>query len=287
MFLKKSEFIGASIPQNLFQVSQTCIECQQPADLTVLITDAWGTYRKISLCKLHWEQTTKQDNTNEPEPLKVPAAQPELSRQKPGSVVPWPRKLKHGAFILTLFLAGAGTATSQTQRGQLSVTASIESSATYSQGPDGKWTLIVANARDSATVFVPKLRLTSRSEAAKLQKTSSGGASGNEVCSAEKAFFSCGSCRGFSSNTVRPSVCSSSLVSIYRIEIKSDTAVRVCPWPWRLPWSAIACCSDRQARRIQAPEHDRQCSLDSGLRFCLWLDADVHARKPPWRRGSS
>ena len=158
MFLKKDEFIGASIPQHLFQASQTCSECQQPADLTILITDAWGEYKKISLCKLHWEQTTKQDNANEPEPLKDPAAEPEPSRQKPGRVVPWPSKLKHAAFILTLFLTGVGTATSQAQTGQLSVTTSIESSVAYSQGPDGKWTLIVANVKDSATMFVPKNR---------------------------------------------------------------------------------------------------------------------------------
>jgi hypothetical protein len=168
MFLKRGEFIGASIPQHLFQVSQTCKECQQPAELTILITGAWGTYRKISLCRLHWEQTEKQNNANEFESLKIAAAQkPEPSRHKPDSVVLWPPKLKHAAFILTLFLTGAGTATSQTQTGQLSVTARIESSVAYSQGQDGKWTLIVANVKDSPPLFVPKLSKAAEQERSK------------------------------------------------------------------------------------------------------------------------
>lgn len=167
MFLKRGEFIGASIPQHLFQISQTCKECQEPAEFTILITAAWGTYKKISLCKFHWEQTTKQDNASEPEPLKLPAAQPKPSRHKPDSVVPWPPKLKHAAFIVTLFLMGAGTATSQTQTGKLSVTASIESSVTYSQGPDGEWALIVANVKDSAAMFVLKLSKAEEQERSK------------------------------------------------------------------------------------------------------------------------
>ena len=167
MFLKRGEFIGASIPQHLFQISQTCKECQEPAEFTILITAAWGTYKKISLCKFHWEQTAKQDNASEPEPLKLPAAQPEPSRHKPDSVVPWPPKLKHAALILTFFLMGADTATSQTQTGQLSMTASIESSVAYSQGPDGKWTLIVANVKDSASMFVPKLSKAEEQERSK------------------------------------------------------------------------------------------------------------------------
>lgn len=100
MFLKRGEFIGASIPQHLFQVSQTCKECQQPAELTILITGAWGTYRKISVCKFHWEQTKKQNNGNEIESLKIAAAQkPEPSRHKADSVVPWHKKNPHTRFV--------------------------------------------------------------------------------------------------------------------------------------------------------------------------------------------
>lgn len=63
MLLSEGEFIGASIPQHLFLKSVTCKQCQHSARFTVLIAHmgAEGLYRKVPLCKDHWEQAIKED----------------------------------------------------------------------------------------------------------------------------------------------------------------------------------------------------------------------------------
>jgi hypothetical protein len=74
MLLSEDESIGASIPQHLFLIRNTCKQCQQSADFTVLITrlGAQGCpARKVPLCKSHWEQAMKENPTKRPYPPKV------------------------------------------------------------------------------------------------------------------------------------------------------------------------------------------------------------------------
>ena len=51
MLLEKGEFVGASIPEHLFQAPQGCRECRQPAKFTVLVTGAWGAQKGFTLQK--------------------------------------------------------------------------------------------------------------------------------------------------------------------------------------------------------------------------------------------
>jgi hypothetical protein len=55
-------------------------------------------------------------------------------------------------WLLLILVSGALSAWGQS-KGTLSVTAVVQTSATWVQGTDGRWTLIVANAPDSLSTF--------------------------------------------------------------------------------------------------------------------------------------
>jgi hypothetical protein len=55
-------------------------------------------------------------------------------------------------WLLLMLLSGTISAWGQS-KGMLSVTAVVQTSATWVQGTDGRWTLIVANAPDSLSTF--------------------------------------------------------------------------------------------------------------------------------------
>src|SRR4029077_9596743 len=56
-------------------------------------------------------------------------------------------------FWLFLILLGGAVSAWGQSKGTLSVMAVVQTSATWVQGTDGKWTLIVANAPDSLSTF--------------------------------------------------------------------------------------------------------------------------------------
>lgn len=56
-------------------------------------------------------------------------------------------------FWLFLILLSGAISTWGQSKGALSVTAVVQSSATWAQGADGRWVLIVANAPDSLSTF--------------------------------------------------------------------------------------------------------------------------------------
>jgi hypothetical protein len=61
-----------------------------------------------------------------------------------------------GLFVLWFLLIGSGVSTlAQSSRGTLTVTARVQTSVAWIQGPDGRWTLVVANVTDSAKTFSP------------------------------------------------------------------------------------------------------------------------------------
>jgi hypothetical protein len=85
MLLSEGEFIGASVPQHLFLIRETCKQCQHPAHFTVLIIfnaglGAEGPARKVPLCKNHWERAIKEVPTN---PMKRPEFPLELAKLVP------------------------------------------------------------------------------------------------------------------------------------------------------------------------------------------------------------
>jgi hypothetical protein len=82
MLLNEGEFIGASIPQHLFLVNETCKQCHHPAHFTVLIVlkahlGAPDPARKVALCKSHWERATREVPRN---PMNRPEYPLELAK---------------------------------------------------------------------------------------------------------------------------------------------------------------------------------------------------------------
>lgn len=87
MLLSEGEFIGASVPQHLFLIRETCKQCQHPAHFTILIvlSASSAQARKVPLCKSHWEQAIKEVPTNPvpTNPMKRPEYPLELAKLIP------------------------------------------------------------------------------------------------------------------------------------------------------------------------------------------------------------
>jgi hypothetical protein len=62
----------------------------------------------------------------------------------------------NGIRMLSLLFALSIPALGQSARGTLTLNAVVETSATWIQGADGKWTMVVANAPDSLSTFFPQ-----------------------------------------------------------------------------------------------------------------------------------